>query len=170
MSGAGTPAVTFDGRGIKLAVVAASWHEQVMGGLIAGAQRAAAAAGAEVQLFRVPGSFELPVACQRAAAAGYPAVVALGVIIRGDTPHFEYVSAAATQGLTQVALESRVPIGFGLLTCDNEEQAIERAGLPDSIEDKGAEAVTAVLGTLATLQAIDAGREHYVGFGAGSPR
>ncbi len=108
MSGEGAPGASVDGTGLRIAVVAASWHERVMAGLIAGAQRAADEAGAHVDLFRVPGSFELPVACQRAAASGFDAVVALGVIIRGDTPHFEYVSSGVTQGLTKVALEPHI--------------------------------------------------------------
>ena len=118
MSGSGAPDLTTTGAGVRIAVVASSWHEPVMVGLIAGAQRAADGAGAHIEVFRVPGSFELPVACQAAAAAQFDAVVALGVIIRGDTPHFEYVSSGVTQGLTQVALQERVPVGFGVLTCD----------------------------------------------------
>lgn len=164
MSGVGAPRADVDGAGARLAVVAASWHERVMAGLIAGAQRAADEAGAELDLFRVPGSFELPVACQRAAASGFDGVVALGVIIRGDTPHFEYVSAGVTQGLTQVALEARRPVGFGVLTCDSENQALDRAGLFGSTEDKGGEVVEAVLATIATMAAIDQAREPYSGF------
>lgn len=164
MSGEGSPRSGADGAGLRLAVVAASWHERVMIGLIGGAQRAADQAGAHVDIFRVPGSFELPVACQRAAGAGYDAVVALGVIIRGGTPHFDYVCAGVTQGLTRVSLDSRVPVGFGVLTCDTEMQALDRAGLFSSNEDKGAEVVEAVLGTLAALAQIDSAREPYVGF------
>lgn len=164
MSGEGAPVASVDGTGLRIAVVAASWHERVMAGLIAGAQRAADEAGAHVDLFRVPGSFELPVACQCAAASGFDAVVALGVIIRGDTPHFEYVSSGVTQGLTQVALEARRPVGFGVLTCDSENQALDRAGLFGSTEDKGADVVNAVLGTVATMADIDKAREPYAGF------
>lgn len=164
MSGEGAPRANVAGAGLRLAVVAASWHERVMAGLIAGAQRAADEAGAELDLFRVPGSFELPVACQRAADSGFDGVVALGVIIRGDTPHFEYVSAGVTQGLTQVALEARRPVGFGVLTCDSENQALDRAGLFGSTEDKGGEVVEAVLATIATMAAIDQAREPYAGF------
>lgn len=164
MSGIGSPEAKSQSQGTRVAVVAASWHEQVMVGLIGGAQRAADQAGAHVEVFRVPGSFELPVACQRAAGAGFDAVVALGVIIRGGTPHFEFVATGVTHGLTQVALESRVPVGFGVLTCDTEDQALDRAGLFGSSEDKGAEVVDAVLGTLAALNSIDDSREPYVGF------
>ena len=110
-----------------------------MDGLIAGAERALADAKVEdVTLVRAPGSFELPILCQAYARSGYDAVIALGVIIRGGTPHFEYVSAAATDGLNRVALDTGVPIGFGLLTCDDEAQALDRAGLPDSSRGQGA--------------------------------
>lgn len=152
MSTAGAPQLRSDATGARVAVVAASWHAVVMDGLIAGAQRALAEAQVtDVTLVRAPGSFELPVLAQHLAKQGYDAVVALGVIIRGGTPHFEYVSAAATDGLARVALDTGVPIGFGLLTCDDEEQALDRAGLPDSREDKGREAVEAALATWALL-------------------
>jgi 6,7-dimethyl-8-ribityllumazine synthase len=95
----------------------------------------------------VPGSFELPVAAKAALDAGADAVVALGVIIRGGTPHFEFVSSAATDGLTRVALDAGKPVGFGVLTLDDEQQGIDRAGLPGSKEDKGAEAADAALRT-----------------------
>lgn len=147
MSGAGSPDLQVDGRGAKVVIVASSWHEQVMEGLVAGARRALETAGSsDVTLVRVPGSFELPLVSQAYAEAGADVIVALGVIIRGGTPHFDYVSAAATDGLLRVTLDTKVPIGFGLLTCDDEEQALDRAGLPGSKEDKGAEAVEAALG------------------------
>jgi 6,7-dimethyl-8-ribityllumazine synthase len=126
-----------------------------MDGLIAGAQAALAdAAVTDVTLVRAPGSFELPLIAQAYASRDFDAVIALGVIIRGGTPHFEYVSAAATDGLNRVALDTGVPIGFGLLTCDNEAQAIDRAGLPGSHEDKGREAVQAALLTRNLLRTI----------------
>ncbi|MBU6244469.1 MAG: 6,7-dimethyl-8-ribityllumazine synthase [Actinomycetales bacterium] len=153
MSGAGAPRVEVDGRGIRLAVVAASWHETVMGGLIAGAERACRLAGAEWILMRVPGSFELPVVAQ-ACAPHFDGIVALGVVIRGGTPHFDYVCDAATAGLARVALDHRIPVGFGLLTCDDEAQALDRAGLDGSREDKGAEAAWAALSTIAVLRSI----------------
>lgn len=155
MSGVGAPALSVDAGSARVAVVASSWHREVMDGLIAGAQRALADAGvADVTLLRAPGSFELPIYAQACARAGFDAVVALGVIIRGGTPHFEYVSTAATNGLTRVALDTGVPIGFGLLTCDNDEQALDRAGLPGSKEDKGREAVEAALSTWAALTGL----------------
>jgi 6,7-dimethyl-8-ribityllumazine synthase len=155
MSGAGAPTITVDGSGLRVVVVAASWHTTVMDGLLEGARRALREAGvAEVREVRVPGSFELPVAAARAAASGADAVVALGVVIRGGTPHFEYVCQAATQGLSSVALTTGVPVGFGLLTCDDEAQALDRAGLPDSREDKGAEAAEAAVATVVALREL----------------
>jgi len=152
MSGAGAPKVTVDGTGLRVVVIAASWHEQVMDGLLAGARRALRESGAGWTEVRVPGSFELPVAAARAAAGGADAVVALGVVIRGGTPHFEYVCSAATSGLTDVSVRTGVPVGFGVLTCDDEAQALDRAGLPGSHEDKGAEAAEAAVATAVTLR------------------
>ena len=153
MSQEGAPSIEADGRGLKVVVVAASWHERVMGGLVEGTLGALRAAGVEdVRLVRVPGSFELTVAAARAARRGADAVVALGTVIRGGTPHFEYVCQAATQGLTQVSLETGVPVGFGLLTCDTEEQALDRAGLPESHESKGEEAAVAAISVARTLR------------------
>ena len=156
MSGAGAPSTeAIDCSHLKVAVVAASWHTEVMDGLVAGTERALKRFGVvDATMVRVPGSFELPIVVHELAQAGYQAVIALGVIIRGGTPHFEYVSAAATDGLTRVALDTGVPIGFGLLTCDNDEQALDRAGLPESREDKGAEATEAALLTAVTLAEI----------------
>lgn len=155
MSGHGAPALTVDGSGLRVVVVAASWHTEVMDGLLAGARRALTAANVtDVTEVRVPGSFELPIAAARAAQGGADAVVALGVVIRGGTPHFEYVCQAATQGLSDVALRTGVPVGFGLLTCDNDEQALDRAGLPGSHEDKGAEAAEAAVATVVALRGL----------------
>ncbi len=157
MSGEGAPNVSgLNAVGAKVAVVASSWHTEVMDGLVAGAQAALAEAGVtDVRLVRVPGSFELAIVTQAYAKAGYDAVVALGVIIRGGTPHFEYVSAAATDGLNRVALDTGVPIGFGLLTCDDDQQALDRSGLPGSMEDKGREAAQAALATWQLLRRVD---------------
>ena len=153
MSGAGSPTdQPVDCSDLRVAVVAASWHEQVMDGLLAGALRGLADASvAEPLVVRVPGSFELPVAAARLAASGVDAVVALGVVIRGGTPHFDYVCQAATSGLVDVSLRTGVPVGFGVLTCDNEQQALDRAGLPGSAEDKGHEAATAAVATAVAL-------------------
>jgi 6,7-dimethyl-8-ribityllumazine synthase len=156
MSGAGSPnhpdAPAIDGTGLRVAIVAGRWHEAIANGLLAGAHRVLDASGAQVIELRVPGSFELPVACRAALDAGADAVVALGVIIRGGTPHFEFVSNAATDGLTRVALDTGKPVGFGVLTLDDEQQGLDRAGLPGSKEDKGAEAAAAALETAALLR------------------
>jgi 6,7-dimethyl-8-ribityllumazine synthase len=160
MSGTGSPDLTVDGTGLRVAVVAAQWHEQVMDGLVDGARRGLAACGVEDSLLvRVPGSFELPVAAARLARSGYDAVVALGVVVRGGTPHFDYVCQAATLGLTQVAVDTGVPVGFGVLTCDDDAQALDRAGLPGSHEDKGYEAVLAAVATAVTLRHAVRGAE-----------
>ncbi|MFI7588924.1 6,7-dimethyl-8-ribityllumazine synthase [Spongisporangium articulatum] len=153
MSGAGAPEVqVVDGTGLRVGVVAATWHAEVMGGLKDGVSRALSACGVtDVTLLEVPGSFELPVAAARMAAAGYDAVVALGVVVRGGTPHFDYVCAGATQGLVEVSVRTGVPVGFGLLTCDTVEQALDRAGLPGSSEDKGFEAAAAAVATAGAL-------------------
>lgn len=146
MSGSGAPQLDVSGAGKKVFIVATSWHAHVMDGLVLGAMRELKKAGVEdVVVQMIPGAFELPLAAKWAIQKGADAVVALGVVIRGDTPHFDYVCDSATQGLTLLQLEASVPIGFGLLTVDNEEQAIMRAGLEGSKEDKGQEAVQAVL-------------------------
>jgi len=154
MSGEGSPTIESDGTGLKVAIVAGRWHERISEGLLAGAHRVLDASGAEVTEIRVPGSFELAVVAKAAFETGADAVVALGVIIRGGTPHFEYVSDAATSGLNRVSLDSGKPIGFGLLTLDDEQQGLDRAGLPGSKEDKGAEAAEAALATAVTLRAL----------------
>jgi 6,7-dimethyl-8-ribityllumazine synthase len=154
MSGAGSPDLDIDGTGLRIVIVAGSWHEEITNGLIAGATRTLEASGASFELVRVPGSFELPVVSKAALEAGADAVVALGVIIRGGTPHFEYVSAAATDGLTRVALDTGKPVGFGVLTLDDEQQGLDRAGLPGSKEDKGREAAEAAVATARLLRSI----------------
>ncbi|GAA2455497.1 6,7-dimethyl-8-ribityllumazine synthase [Agromyces soli] len=159
MSGAGSPnldssTLDLDGSGLDVVVVAGSWHDEITDGLIAGATRTLDAAGAAHRLVRVPGSFELPVVAKAALEAGADAVVALGVIIRGGTPHFEYVSAAATDGLTRVALDTGKPVGFGVLTLDDERQGLDRAGLPGSKEDKGREAAEAAIATARVLRGL----------------
>lgn len=155
MSGAGAPETgNIDGRGLNVVIVAGTWHETISNGLIAGAERVLNAAQATHRLVRVPGSFELAIAAQAAFAGGADAVVALGVIIRGGTPHFEYVSAATTDGLTRVALDAGKPVGFGVLTLDDEKQGLDRAGLEGSHEDKGAEAADAALRTALVIREL----------------
>jgi 6,7-dimethyl-8-ribityllumazine synthase len=134
--------------------VAARWHTVVMDGLLDGARRALAAYSVtSVTEVRVPGTFELPVVAAELART-HDAVVALGVVVRGGTPHFEYVCSAATDGLTRVALDTGTPVGFGVLTCDDDEQALARAGLEGSTEDKGYEATAAALQTALALGSL----------------
>ena len=155
MTGTGAPRLDLPGASeLRVAVVASSWHEVVMSGLVDGARRALDELGTPYEFIRVPGAFELPVMAKAAVTHGADAVVALGVVIRGGTPHFEYVCQAATDGLARVALETGVPVGFGLLTCDTEAQALARAGFPDSAEDKGREAVEAAVSTALTLRGL----------------
>lgn len=155
MSGSGAPARSAPhARGMRVTVVAAQWHERVMRDLVTGALRAVEEAGAQASVVRAVGSFELPVLAAAAARGGAEAVVALGVVIRGGTPHFDYVCRAATDGLSRVALDTGVPVGFGVLTCDDEAQALARCGGPGSDEDKGYEAACAAMSTALTLAAM----------------
>lgn len=157
MTGEGAPHLETTVEGARVAVVAALWHRAITDALVMSATRAILGAGAEATVVRVPGAFELPVVAKAATEAGFDAVVALGVVIRGGTPHFDYVCHAATDGLVQVAVLTGVPVGFGLLTCDTEEQAIQRSGLPGATEDKGREAAEAALATIGALRGL---REH----------
>lgn len=155
MSGKGAPDTgPVDARGLEIGVVATLWHEGITTALLDRAVATLAECGVdEPRVVRVPGAFELPLAAQ-ALARSCDAVVALGLVLRGGTPHFEYVCSAATDGLTRVALDSGKPVGFGLLTCDTEEQAWARAGVGDAPEDKGREAVLAALETALVLRTI----------------
>jgi len=162
MSGRGAPgAASVDAHGLRVAILATRWHTQVTDALVDGAHRALSAARVEdLALLRVPGAFELPIAAKALAQQRYDAVVALGVVIRGGTPHFEYVCRAVTDGLTRVALDTGVPIGFGVLTCDDEEQALDRCGLAGSSEDKGQEAAMAAVETALLLRKVRRGEGH----------
>ncbi|WP_168581265.1 6,7-dimethyl-8-ribityllumazine synthase [Gephyromycinifex aptenodytis] len=152
MSGSGSPELSVDGSGLRVAVVAAHWHEDFMTGLLEGARTALKEAKVEeVEVVRVPGSFELPVVCA-ALAPNYDAIVALGVIIRGGTPHFEFVAQGVTSGLTRVALDHSTPIGFGVLTCESEAQARDRSGMSGARESKGYEAAVAAITTAVILR------------------
>ena len=157
MTGQGAPeAAPVDAAGLSLGIVATTWHAEITGALVERAVAAAAACGVpEPTVVRVPGAVELPVVAQ-ALAGRHDAVVALGVVIRGGTPHFEYVCDAVTAGLTRVALDAGRPVGNGVLTCDTEQQAHDRAGLPGSSEDKGWEAVVAALATALTQRDLRA--------------
>jgi 6,7-dimethyl-8-ribityllumazine synthase len=158
VSGQGAPlARPVDARNLTLALVASRWHDQIASALLESAERTAKECGVdEPTVVRVAGAIELPVIAQ-ALAKGHDAVVALGVVIRGGTPHFDYVCDAVTAGLTRVALDSHTPVGNGVLTCDTEQQALDRAGLPDSSEDKGREAVLAALDAARTLKCLRTG-------------
>jgi 6,7-dimethyl-8-ribityllumazine synthase len=161
VSGTGAPELAVNPADLKkcaqlrVGIVAAQWHTEVMDALVDNARKALAGLGIdEPTLLRVPGCFELPVAAHALARHRYDAIVALGVVVRGGTPHFDYVCSAATDGLARVAVESGIPVGFGVLTCDTEAQALERAGLPGSAEDKGREAALSAVATALTLKAL----------------
>lgn len=155
MSGHGRPDIEVpDATGIRLAIAATRWHPTITNTLLDRALLAAKQAGiAEPTVVRVAGAVELPVVCQELARQ-HDAVVALGVVIRGGTPHFEYVCDAVTAGLTRVALDESTPVGNGVLTVNDEQQALDRAGLPDSSEDKGFEACVAALDTALVIRAL----------------
>ena len=153
MSGSGRPdAAVVDASGLKLGVVATRWNAQVVDPMLERALAAATACGVlSPTVVRVAGAVELPVIAQQ-LAVDHDAVVCLGAVIRGGTPHFEYVCESVTAGLTRIALDAATPIGNGVLTCDSLEQALERAGLPDSDEDKGWEATVAALDSALVLR------------------
>ncbi len=153
MSGSGRPdAAVVDATGLKLGVVATRWNAQVVDPMLERALAASIACGVlSPTVVRVAGAVELPVIAQQ-LAVDHDAVVCLGAVIRGGTPHFEYVCESVTAGLTRIALDAATPIGNGVLTCDSLEQALERAGLPDSDEDKGWEATVAALDSALVLR------------------
>ena len=153
MSKEGLPEISVNSKGRKVAVIAAQWYGKVTDALTERASQTLEEAGAEVTVVRVPGTFELPVACARLADK-FDAMIALGVVVRGGTPHFDYVCEGATQGLIQVMVDTGKPIGFGVLTCNTEQEAIDRSGLPGSAEDKGREAAEAVLATLEAIESV----------------
>jgi 6,7-dimethyl-8-ribityllumazine synthase len=156
MSGSGLPGLEpLDAHQLRVAVVASSWHDAAMEGLIGGARRALDDCKVESwALVRAPGCVELPVTAKAVVKHGFDAVVALGVVVRGGTPHFDYVCRAVTDGLLRVSLDTCVPVGFGVLTCDTEDQALDRSGLEGSREDKGYEATHAALSTALTIRGL----------------
>ncbi len=158
MSGQGRPAGRpVDAAGLRLAIVATRWHEEITGALLDRALAAAAACGVDgPTVVRVPGAIELPVVAAELAAR-HDAVACLGAVIRGGTPHFDYVCDAVTYGLTRVSLDTGTPVGNGVLTCDNEQQARERSGAEGSKEDKGWEATVAALETALVLRGLRSG-------------
>jgi 6,7-dimethyl-8-ribityllumazine synthase len=155
--GAGVPEIpALDGSGVRLGIVASTWHREICDALLAGALKVAVDSGIDnPTVVRVLGAIEIPVVAQE-LARNHDAVVALGVVIRGQTPHFDYVCDAVTQGLTRVSLDASTPVSNGVLTTDNEEQALDRAGLPASAEDKGAQATGAALSAALTLRDLRA--------------
>lgn len=155
MSGDGRPALQIpQAQGLRVGVVATSWHGDITDTLVERAVWVATQAGATTPtVVRVPGAIELPIVAQ-ALATSHDAVVALGVVIKGGTPHFEYVCDSVTAGLTRVALDSGVPVGNGVLTCNTQEQAQERSGAPGAAEDKGADAMVAALTTALVLRGL----------------
>jgi 6,7-dimethyl-8-ribityllumazine synthase len=162
MSGDGRPAPsridTRAAQGLRVGVVSTRWYPEVTDALLAGALRALEQLGViEPTVLRVPGAFELPVAAKALAGTGHHAIVCLGLVVRGGTPHFEYVCQGVTQGLTAVSVTCGIPVGFGVLTCDTIEQAIDRSGLPGSREDKGREAAEAAVETALLLRGLRQG-------------
>ncbi|GAB2509785.1 6,7-dimethyl-8-ribityllumazine synthase [Corynebacterium atrinae] len=152
MSKEGLPvADSLDASGLKVGVVTARWNTEICEQMRANALATAREAGVtEITDVHVMGALELPVVAQ-ALARTHDAVVALGCVIRGGTPHFDYVCDSVTAGLTRIALDESTPIGNGVLTTNDQPQAIDRAGFPGSVENKGAEAMTAALDAALTL-------------------
>ncbi|HWY01844.1 MAG TPA: 6,7-dimethyl-8-ribityllumazine synthase [Mycobacterium sp.] len=155
--GAGVPEIpALDASGVRLGIVASTWHREICDALLAGALKVAVESGVDnPTVVRVLGAIEIPVVAQE-LARGHDAVIALGVVIRGQTPHFDYVCDAVTQGLTRVSLDASRPVANGVLTTNDEEQALDRAGLPTSAEDKGAQAAAAALAAALTLRDLRA--------------
>ena len=147
----------FDILEARVAVIAARWNGEITDGLLSGAIKALTRHGIDqnnIEIFRVPGALELPLASQRAARTGrFSAIISLGCVIRGDTPHFDYVCSETTRGIGQVSLNENLPVAFGLLTTDNLEQSLERSG--DNSENKGEEAALTALEMLTMLQKMD---------------
>lgn len=154
MSTAGRPPLDVPATpGLRIGIAVTSWNAAITDQLLERALAAVEQSGAVATVVRVPGAIELPVVCQ-ALAADHEAVVALGVVIRGGTPHFDYVCDSVTAGLTRVALDERTPVGNGVLTVNDEQQALDRSGRPGDAEDKGAEAVAAALTTALVLRGL----------------
>jgi 6,7-dimethyl-8-ribityllumazine synthase len=130
----------------RVAIISSSWHVDICNDLVAGAQRVLKAASiSNVEVIYVPGSFEIPLASQLAFEKGFSAVVALGLVLKGETPHFDYVCQGVTQGVMDVSLKFSAPIGFGVLMCNTLDQAIARSGRPGSVEDKGYDSAVAAI-------------------------
>ncbi|CAK7052861.1 MAG: 6,7-dimethyl-8-ribityllumazine synthase [Desulfovibrio sp.] len=156
MSTVKTIAGQLDAKGLKVAVVATRFNDFIVDRLVGGALDYLERHGldmANVTVVRIPGAFEMPLVCQKLAASGkYDGILALGAVIRGGTPHFDYVCAEASKGIAQAMMQHSMPVGFGLLTCDNIEQAIERAG--SKAGNKGVEAAAAMLETIRVMEQL----------------
>ncbi|WP_257161199.1 6,7-dimethyl-8-ribityllumazine synthase [Corynebacterium cystitidis] len=140
-------------EGMRVAVISTQWNSDIVGLLHQRALDEAKDAGARADEYFVSGAMELPVVAQ-ACAQRYDAVVALGCVIRGETPHFDYVCNSVTAGLTRIALDEQTPVGNGVLTVNNHDQAAARAGGDGAVEDKGAEAMRAALGAAVELEKV----------------
>jgi len=155
MSGAVPKIEVSDMSKYSVAIISASWHKDICDALIAGAERALREAKVKVEpVIYVPGSFELPLAAQFALDGGADAAVVLGVVVRGETPHFDYVCQGVTDGVMQVSLSRSKPVGFGVLTVENTEQAVARSGGAGSKEDKGFDATIAALELLRVKHSV----------------
>jgi len=156
VSGTAAPGAGVSARGCRVAIVASRFNDDIVARLLKGATAAWLARGgapADLATFRVPGAFELPLAAKKLGASGrYDAVVALGCVIRGDTPHFDYVAGEAARGIQQAGLDTGVPVAFGVLTVETVQQALERAG--DHAGNKGAEAMESALEMAALLKRL----------------
>ncbi|WP_017622242.1 6,7-dimethyl-8-ribityllumazine synthase [Nocardiopsis chromatogenes] len=155
MSGTGRPdEQRLEAPGTTVGIVATHWNAEFVEPMLERALAAAERAGTETPtVVHVAGAVELPVVAQELART-HDAVVALGAVVRGSTPHFDYVCQSVTHGLTEVALRTSTPVGNGVLTCDTQEQARERSGLPGSVEDKGREAAEAAIGSALVLRGL----------------
>lgn len=147
MSGEGAPVISIPKvPGARVAIISSQWHMEICQALVSGAERACAQGNlGELRVDWVPGSFELPLAAAMILDSGYDAAIVLGLVLRGETPHFDFVCEGVTHGIMDLTLQSRKAIGFGVLMCDTLDQAVARSGLPGSVEDKGFEAASAAL-------------------------
>ena len=147
------------GRGFRFAIVVSRWNHELTSKLADGARQALSEAGvsdAAIKTFQVPGAFELPVTCQKAAETGeFDAVIALGIVIRGDTPHFDYVAGQAAAGILQASMQTGIPVMFGVITADTMQQALDRTR--ERADNKGYEAARSALEMVTLFREMDRG-------------
>ncbi|MCP3907836.1 MAG: 6,7-dimethyl-8-ribityllumazine synthase [Oceanicoccus sp.] len=145
--------------GKKIAIVVTRWNTFIVDNLLAGAKKHLTENGIEeanIELIMCPGAYEIPLACQHVAASKkYDAIITLGAVIRGGTPHFEYVAGECSSGVMRVSLDTGMPIAFGVLTVDNEQQALERCGVGENSENKGEESAACVLEMLCVIGSLN---------------